>query len=1070
MISARFSRTSSVPRTTRSTRRASGPSVSLESLEARQLLALTPHMIADVNAVGADTVPSDFVLAGGVTFFRTNPDGRGMELWRTDGTSDGTYRIKQIAPNNDGDIRGITAYQDKVYFYTNDDVHGMELWSSDGTEAGTTLVKDIAPGSSGSNGRNPREQPSFAIANNRLFFSASDPDHGMELWQTDGTTEGTVLVADIHPTGDSGPSRLIALGNQVLFYADDGVHGRELWKSDGTTNGTTLVADVTPGPEGDRYPAAMASVGSVVYFAGRTPELGSELWRTDGTAEGTRLVADLIPGPNDARPGNLLDVHGTLFFTASTNGSYGLYRSDGTEAGTTVVKDGFIDARGLTAVGNNVFFIGRDGTGNVEISGHELWISDGTTDGTRVAKDIVPGAGHGVPFQQQMAVIGNRVYFSGFEDATRQELWSSDGTPEGTQLIKDINPGDRRGLLYFGTETLYAIGDRLYFGASDGVAGIEPWISDGTPEGTRLIKDVTTGTSGSEPKLWTGVGGTVVFGADDGVHGFEPWRTDGTTLGTSIVKDILPGEDHSAITWNFGKAFETLDGNAYFTANDTPGSVNRVWRTDGSELGTIELPSEFSSFTAPQLFTTAGGQVFFAASQEEGNRELWKSDGTVSGISLVKDIYPGSTTFYETYTYPNSANPTELLADGGRLFFAATDTNGRELWVSDGTEAGTHQVADLNPGTHELYGVAVGNGSYPSNLTRMSDGRIFFTAADPEHGRELWVTDGTQAGTYLVKDIMPGGGAVQYGDIFGGSGGTAPNSSQPVSLTELNGQLYFFADDGTNGRELWVSDGTEMGTHMVKDLRSTGSGIPFLHIFPTLTSHAGKLHYFADDGEHGFEPWVSDGTEAGTHLVRDIRPGPDGSSNPAFNPFFISIVPIGQRVVYRANDGSTGYELWSSDGTEQGTSLVADIAPGPAGSYPYAMALVNGRLYFGADDQVHGREPWVIVEDLAPSVFGDVSLDGIFNSTDLILVFQRGEYEDSADNNSTFDEGDWNGDGDFNSRDLMEAFQKGIYALAAVPATEEWIDDVVRDVAGDVLDAMSRRKNRAEATGENDDA
>lgn len=223
----------------------------------------------------------------------------------------------------------------------------------------------------------------------------------------------------------------------------------------------------------------------------------------------------------------------------------------------------------------------------------------------------------------------------------------------------------------------------------------------------------------------------------------------------------------------------------------------------------------------------------------------------------------------------------------------------------------------------------------------MSDGRIFFTAVEPEHGRELWVTDGTQAGTHLVKDIMPGGGPVQYGDISGGGGGSAPNSSLPASLTELNGKLYFFADDGTNGRELWVSDGTEAGTHIVKDLQATGSGIPFPHNFPVMTSHNGKLYYFANDGEHGFEPWVSDGTENGTHLVRDIHAGPDGSTNPAFNPFFIRIVPFGQRVVFRANDGVSGEELWVSDGTEQGTSLVADLVPGAAGSFPYAIGSME---------------------------------------------------------------------------------------------------------------------------------
>ena len=165
---------------------------------------------------------------------------------------------------------------------------------------------------------------------------------------------------------------------------------------------------------------------------------------------------------------------------------------------------------------------------------------------------------------------------------------------------------------------------------------------------------------------------------------------------------------------------------------------------------------------------------------------------------LVKDIYPEA-----LGRIPFSSSPNFLTNFNGTLFFSAIDrTTGDELWKSDGTEAGTVQIKEINPGVGD---------SLPSILTVVND-TLFFTANDDANGFELWKSDGTEAGTVLVIDIWPG----MFGPI--------PASSAPANLTDVSGTLFFQCNDGSHGDELWKSDGTEAGTVLVKDIDPGASG------------------------------------------------------------------------------------------------------------------------------------------------------------------------------------------------------------------------------------------------------
>ncbi|HFQ94046.1 MAG TPA: hypothetical protein ENK32_08560, partial [Anaerolineae bacterium] len=180
-------------------------------------------------------------------------------------------------------------------------------------------------------------------------------------------------------------------------------------------------------------------------------------------------------------------------------------------------------------------------------------------------------------------------------------------------------------------------------------------------------------------------------------------------------------------------------------------------------------------------------------------------------------------------------------------------------------------------------------GADPYDYVRVG-GQIFFSAADDDHGRELWVSDGTITGTQMVKDIKPG---LDDGSVS--------------PLTALNGQLLFTANDGISGSELWLSDGSEGGTILLKDI-NPGSSVSWIRY---VTVFGNTAFFQADDGVNGAELWKTDGTITGTVMVADINPGSADSAPRNF-------VRMGGYVYFSANDGAHGAELWRTDGTAAG--------------------------------------------------------------------------------------------------------------------------------------------------------
>ena len=208
----------------------------------------------------------------------------------------------------------LIAVGNTLFMAANDGTNGFELWKSDGTASGTMMVKDINTGSD--DGINSFTGPQMTAVGNTLYFEADDGTNGYELWKSDGTASGTVMVKDINNgSGGSYPSSLTAIGTTLYFSADDGTNGGELWKSDGTANGTMMVKDINIGSD-PSICQFFTAVGNTLYFQADDGYNGVELWKSDGTASGTVLDKDIRYGSGSSNPNDFAFIGNTLYFTA----------------------------------------------------------------------------------------------------------------------------------------------------------------------------------------------------------------------------------------------------------------------------------------------------------------------------------------------------------------------------------------------------------------------------------------------------------------------------------------------------------------------------------------------------------------------------------------------------------------------------------------------------------------------------------------------------------------------------------------------------------------------------------
>jgi ELWxxDGT repeat protein len=352
----------------------------------------------------------------------------------------------------------------------------------------------------------------------------------------------------------------------------------------------------------------------------------------------------------------------------------------------------------------------------------------------------------------------------------------------------------------------------------------------------------------------------VYFTANDSIHGTELWKTDGTIEGTQMVLDLAEGQ--SSTRFNYLKVFKDtlflivyregqnqlckLIGNEVVEISSIANNINSfvtcgnylyflalnqsaytLWVSDGTAGGTVAL----NEFEICNQFTAVNGKLFFSASEiDQGNEELWSTDGTQLGTDMVKDIGAGY-----------SSEPTQLINFNNKLFFTAyTNESGREIWQSDGTEENTFQIADINPGSQSALNKA--NFYNWGNI-------LFFSANSGTNGFELWKTDGGESGTVLVKDIKSGS-----------------ESSFPLPMASNENAIYFQAYDTEHGTELWKSNGDDTGTELMADiLTGMQSSTP-----TNILLNSTEVFFIAETADNGRQIWKMDLDPAQTSIDKNL--------------------------------------------------------------------------------------------------------------------------------------------------------------------------------------------------------
>ncbi len=823
--------------------------------------------------------------AGSLAFLAVQSLVEGEELWRTDGTVDGTFMVADLCPGHcssgpagvalgdghliftaggfgagqhglwgttgavgarpsllhDGAAYALNRLGNQVLFFATEQVGNVLqtwLWATDGSIDGT---RRVSPPFGNAH--------DLVVAEDRAFFYQESLDS--MLWVADGTDGGTRLVEEI-------PGRIVGLhplGERVVMDVN---YGSELWVSDGTVDGTFMILDRQYSQGGVRL-----ATDERVFF--QYTDQGQEpvIWTSDGTVDGGVHLRGFGQPEQMAATGV-----GRVFFLGEIGLARSLWVTDGTPSGTTLMAEAwpantpnFDDRIQLIAAESLVFFTTQGDTAV------ELWSSDGTTSGTRRVLQLAS------PYAvlEVLGTIGDRLIFrndNGSQGSMR--IWSTDGTGTGTVLVAASQPGSAVGGLFAQT-----VGDRVLFDFTDEVDNIELWSTDGTPGGTGPVSESRDPSDGVKPDHLTPVSGALVF--DTAAVADAPWRTDGTSEGTLRLLG-LPQRSVVIGSWR-----DVVFFHSRFTSE--------VWSMDLMS-GALELVLSGPSF--PDAVEVVALENSLMLAEQEAGLRLWSSDGTAEGTQLLLDA-PWS----ESGSQP-------LKADGGVAYLSARTIEGGGLWASDGTETGTRYF--------EL-------GFRPVDLW-MFEGRVYFL---DEARTTIWRSDGG-----IPTPVLGHG-------VGGDQGHIGP-------LGTTRSALYFFTV-GPNSQWLaFRSDGTPGGTAMVGSMPSPDNGYK---VFGHFNATENALFFPVEDDAHGTELWILD--SAGPRLVRDLCPGECWSYPQA-------MTPIGDLLYFAATDGITGLEPWVTDGTSEGMRLLADIAPGAQSSDPGDFALFGDEIFFRANDHVVGSE------------------------------------------------------------------------------------------------------------------
>jgi ELWxxDGT repeat protein len=929
------------------------------------------------------------------TLMSLQDNAHGGEIWITDHTPQGTRLLLDSTPGPVGgagdwfsNLGNVTVYR------ASDPIHGIELWRSDGTTAGTYLLADIGPGLQNYLG-NGVGYPT-TVLNGVLYFSADDGVTGSELWRTDGTREGTHIVADLVPGYEgSHPSNITASATHIFFARE-----QEVWVSDGTAPGTRKIADLGGG--------GFVSVGNTVFFPGRNAQYGTELWRADADGQNVTLVADLntetLGGAGSSYPAIYVVRNDSILFMAQTplvppvNGTGSdcrLYRANASGGGAielaNFARRCHID-KVIEVPGGVLFSLWPSG---LPTEKEELWISDGTAAGTQKLdlNDLFYSERNERPFNFAKGPNGEAYFFGRQGINSADKIWRTDGTRAGTRVFADVGSvSDRLEIAY--------LNGRVYFDATSLAGGSELWTSDGTPAGTQQVMDIQPGSGGSSIADLEVINGRLQFFAKRLSPSFELWTSDGTTAGT-----IYLGQSNGVAPADASIVFGGQVGSrVVFAADRGYGAQgNEVNVTDGTAAGTVLLREiNTGGSSNPANFFSMGAQMLFVAASFNQGRELWRTDGTTSGTISLTDIN-GSDSDNVTVGAPGS------VLNGIAYFTAGATLAWPELWRTDGTTAGTFQVTG-NIG--QRISIIGGNATF----------LVYRALSQPSGAARLWSWNGTSAQIVTAADnlkISAEPGVVHGGRVCFRAWDASPQSLDVWCTNGTPGDLV----RATNFAALGVSAGEMLSAGDILLVNALGAGAAS-GLYSTQGAAAGMRRISASRfstaqvrgansvvfaAENG-TLMLTDGTSVGTRELLQ------GVTLPGVAPGGYGV--LANYVVFTVNDPQRGAVLWRTDGTASGARYLADLdlATTPVGADGMKFFTASDRLLVSTYRPVAGNEIWSVSAtdpnasgDAAAATGGvaltvnvldnDADIDGALNAASVVIV--NGPLNGAASVNAT---------------------------------------------------------------------